>query len=183
MSHLIARILLAILMFPLASLAYLVIVVMLFELWGWSNGEEVFIGAGLATWAFLAGYWYLLWRKSVRFTGQRIAVTLLAAGPAAGVALGIGAVVYAMEDEVGVFVGSTAAPLLWIVATIFIWRETAEERGERLSGAAAGIVCPVCGYNLTGLTATRCPECGKQFTIDELLASQPNRVPAELEAP
>ncbi|MDB5303490.1 MAG: hypothetical protein JWM97_1039, partial [Phycisphaerales bacterium] len=42
------------------------------------------------------------------------------------------------------------------------------------------VVCPTCGYNLTGLTATRCPECGSQFTLDELMAAQPGREGEEL---
>jgi hypothetical protein len=28
-------------------------------------------------------------------------------------------------------------------------------------------LCPVCAYNLTGLTSRRCPECGKPFTLSE----------------
>jgi hypothetical protein len=44
------------------------------------------------------------------------------------------------------------------------------------------VVCPNCGYNLTGLSGTRCPECGKQYTINELLAEQPARAAADVEA-
>jgi predicted Zn-ribbon and HTH transcriptional regulator len=32
------------------------------------------------------------------------------------------------------------------------------------------MACPNCGYNLTGLREARCPECGSQFTLDELFA-------------
>jgi hypothetical protein len=28
-----------------------------------------------------------------------------------------------------------------------------------------GLTCPRCGYNLTGLTRSECPECGLAFTI------------------
>lgn len=28
--------------------------------------------------------------------------------------------------------------------------------------------CPTCGYNLTGLTENRCPECGRQFELKQL---------------
>lgn len=33
------------------------------------------------------------------------------------------------------------------------------------------ILCPLCDYNLRGLTESRCPECGHQFAWAELLAS------------
>ena len=33
----------------------------------------------------------------------------------------------------------------------------------------AGLVCPVCDYNLTGTTGDRCPECGQEFDVGELL--------------
>ena len=33
------------------------------------------------------------------------------------------------------------------------------------------IACPTCGYNLTGLREARCPECGSQFTLDQLYAA------------
>jgi hypothetical protein len=34
---------------------------------------------------------------------------------------------------------------------------------------------------MTGLKSTRCPECGSEFTLDELLAAQPGRAAVELE--
>ena len=84
----------------------------------------------------------------------------------------------------GVFVGTMSAAMLWCLATIFLWRETPAERAQRLAKAGADVpVCPTCGYNMTGLTEARCPECGAQFTLNELLAGQPSRAPAEIEAP
>jgi len=32
--------------------------------------------------------------------------------------------------------------------------------------------CPECGYNLTGLSEHRCPECGAGFNIEKLLAER-----------
>lgn len=34
--------------------------------------------------------------------------------------------------------------------------------------------CPECGYNLSGLTTCRCPECGKQYTLEKLWRSAVN---------
>ena len=82
----------------------------------------------------------------------------------------------AIENQFGTFMGGLAAPVVWLITTVFLWRETREERAARLSASgAAAVVCPSCGYNLTGLTATRCPECGTQYTLNELLAAQPGR--------
>ena len=81
-----------------------------------------------------------------------------------------------------VFVGTAFAPLIWQVGTIVIWRETDAERGERLSKQGAGaLACPTCGYNMSGLKGTRCPECGSEFTLDALLAAQPAARQAEVE--
>jgi len=186
MSHLISRILLAILLFPLASLFYLVVYVVSwrsrFALFVERQYFDDFIFAGAATWLFVGFYWYFLWRGSVRLTQGRFAFTLIAAVVSAIAGLLIGVLLSASERDVGSFVGSTAAPLLWLVATCFIWRESAEERGARLASTGGeSVICPACGYNLTGLSNPRCPECGKQYTLDELLAGQPSRVSGELQ--
>jgi DNA-directed RNA polymerase subunit RPC12/RpoP len=107
---------------------------------------------------------------------------MLSAVVAAAGAMLVALLVNRFESDVSTFVGTAVAPLLWLVATCFIWRESPEERAARLSDASRGaIVCPNCGYNLTGLSGTRCPECGKQYTINELLAEQPTRAAAEVE--
>lgn len=46
--------------------------------------------------------------------------------------------------------------------------------------ADSGLRCPQCEYNLTGLTESRCPECGEAFDPDELrriLAGEPGAIP------
>ena len=34
------------------------------------------------------------------------------------------------------------------------------------------VSCPECDYRMVGLTESRCPECGSQYALDELLARQ-----------
>ncbi len=43
--------------------------------------------------------------------------------------------------------------------------------------SVADLACPLCGYNLRGLTEPRCPECGFRFTWAELRDDQRNRHP------
>ena len=97
----------------------------------------------------------------------------------AGIVSGI--LVYAIEDEIGEFIGCLIAPLMWLIVVTIIWRETPRERALRMKSTnKATIVCPHCGYNLTGLQSTRCPECGTLYTLDELLFGQPSMAPAEV---
>jgi hypothetical protein len=183
MSRLVGSLLLSILMFPLASVLYL-IVFFVADLKGFGPGANtttaIFI-AGVATWAFVAWYWILTWRKSVTWGAARLNLTALAALASAGIAAGAGAATSFLEREFGYFIGSITAPALWLMATVLVWRETAAERAARLRAAGPAILCPTCGYDMTGLKGTRCPECGCEFTLDELLASQPGKAAVELE--
>ena len=186
MSRLIATLLLSILMFPVGAIFYLIVFFVFIEARGYgsSNEELAFLFAGVLTWAGLAWYWISIWRQTVKWTPQRTNRTMLAALAAALVGLVAGAMTGAMEEGFGFFIGSVVPPLLWVVGTVLVWRETDAERAVRLRAAGKdgpGIPCPTCGYDMTGLKSTRCPECGSEFTIDELLAALPARATAELE--
>ena len=104
------------------------------------------------------------------------------AGVGAGVGAASGALVGLLEDGLGAFMGGVTAILFWLLVTVLIWRETTAERVERLRARSPrALVCPRCGYNLTGLRQATCPECGAGYTIDELAALQPQREPADLQ--
>jgi DNA-directed RNA polymerase subunit RPC12/RpoP len=147
---------------------------------GYRNGELVtFLCADVITWAFVAVYWCLLWRTGVQWDKRRIAGTLLSVVGA--IVAGVFAAVLSASamggggdgTGFGAFIGGIIAIMLWLIATIFLWRETAVERARRATASTkSAITCPTCGYNLTGLTESRCPECGSRFTLDELLALQ-----------
>jgi DNA-directed RNA polymerase subunit RPC12/RpoP len=184
-TQLLARIMLALLMLPLASLVYMLTIIAVdgFRLFrGW-RGEMEFLLTGLVTGLFVAIYWVLLWLRTVRWTSGRVLGTLAFFFAAIVPSIALGMWMATFDDELGVFVGTVGTILLWLVATVFVWRETAAERAARFGTGTDGssvIACPRCGYNLTGLASTQCPECGSRFTLDELLALR--RVDDEIEA-
>jgi hypothetical protein len=174
MSQLLARIMLAIFMLPCAGVLYVATIVCI-EQSRWFGYPfrkyGLWIFAGLVAWMFIAAYWTLLWRSSVRPTARRLRMTAGATGIAAAAGCLFGLVMDRLEDDISAWFGSVAAPLVWLILTTLAWRETADERAARVSGAST-LTCPTCGYNLTGLQSTRCPECGTQFTLDELVSQQ-----------
>jgi hypothetical protein len=183
MSSLLARIMLAIFMLPLGALVYMFVMFWIWEMrttLGYYDFERAFVFGGVAAWAFVAVYWYLLWRRSIVWNTRRRVGTSVAAACAGAIGVIVGLACYPINERVGCFMGSVAAPSLWLVGTVFVWRESAAERAARLKGSDA-LVCPTCGYNLTGLSEPRCPECGSRFTLDELLRAQPGRAGAEIE--
>ena len=191
MSRLVARILLSMFMFPLAVMLYFLVVAIgetsgrTMGYSGYQDREKMIaLAAGTVTWAGVALYWCLLWRTGIRWTGVRVGGTLAAAAAAVAVGGGVALVIVSAlggrgEPVAVLFLGGPLSILLWLFATIFLWRETKGERAARV-GAAGGstVTYPTCGYNLTGLHDTRCPECGSRFTLNELLASQPARASA-----
>jgi len=112
------------------------------------------------------------------WNSDRLLSTVFAAVGAVIVAtiagLGAGALLSSsVRDGFTTFLGGILAIVLWLIATVLIWRETPAERAARLAASpASAVACPNCGYNLTGLTESRCPECGSKFTLNELLAAQ-----------
>jgi predicted amidophosphoribosyltransferase len=69
-----------------------------------------------------------------------------------------------------------------VLATVFLWRETAQEQATRLCRQPGqSILCPACGQDLRGLTGTTCSECGITYTLQQLLHSQPTQ--ADLDEP
>ena len=185
MSRLVSRILLSILMFPLATTFYIIVFVaggtwvrQNLNVFYYLTEAYAFALASFLTWILVAVYWCLLWKSSVKWNSDRRIFTVVASAIAliiAGItAIAVGSVVRA-SSGFSTFVGGILAIVLWLIATVLIWRETPAERAQRLAASpASAISCPNCGYNLTGLTESRCPECGSQFTLNELLASQPN---------
>jgi len=177
MSNLIVRLLLSILLVPLALIFFVVLGVISNR----GGRTESFWIAALATWSFVAVYWIVLWRQAVRWNSTRTGLTVIVAFISALISFAIATLLDGIERGFGDVIGSMTAPLLWLAGTVLVWRESAVERMERLrSRGSKVLVCPACGYNLTGLREVRCPECGMQMTLDELIAAQPSQAGAEL---
>ena len=72
--------------------------------------------------------------------------------------------------ELGVLLLVALTGILVALAVFMVWR-----RGYRRGWARARSVpptCPRCGYNLSGLTRCRCPECGTEYKLDQLWRAQ-----------
>src|SRR5438128_1548856 len=105
MSHLVARIMLAIFMLPLAAVVYVATIIASEEMLrgspgpGYRTRESVmFTLGGAITWAFVAAYWFLLWRKSVVWTGNRRLHTLLVAAGLLALGVIVSSVAYLSTD-------------------------------------------------------------------------------------
>lgn len=118
--------------------------------------------------------WIGIWHSQVVWTRARRLLTAASVLWSVGAAFIFGVVVAVCTqgNEVGVILGGMVWFVAWMASTAFVWRETGPERAARLGSIAKGTVsCLNCGYNLTGLHEARCPECGTQYTLDELFAS------------
>src|SRR5882757_9637557 len=180
MTAIIARLILAMLLLPVSAAIFVLGFVATIR-----SGGPPSIPGLLILWAvfysFVAIYWVLLWRSSVRWTNARVGKTVLAAVGSIAAGLVVGAVAVAIirgiPPQPAILLGGGVVPISWVLATVLLWRETPAERVERMTGLIGkdAIVCPICGYNLSGLREARCPECGATYTLDGLVAAQPQR--------
>ena len=108
--------------------------------------------------------WVLLWRKHVSWTPERkwmvIGLTALVI-----VLPTIFHFIASKNEEV--FISASLIGLgLWVMLTARIWRKPADPIQE--FGLPEVLRCGDCDYRMAGLHQARCPECGRQYTLDEL---------------
>jgi ssDNA-binding Zn-finger/Zn-ribbon topoisomerase 1 len=119
--------------------------------------------------------WIAVWVSVIKWNAGRLLGT--AVGFVIACILGVG-YFHAMawsgsfNDEFNYVLAYMFWMASWITATALLWRTTTRERAIMRADTYAGIVlCPNCRYNLKGLRQTKCPECGSDYTLDELLAA------------
>ena len=114
--------------------------------------------------------WYLIWRATVLWNSTtRRRTSWLALG------FLLVAVVSPLFPRYGASWPEVCRVMLpvmawggWMIATMLLWRFRAPALPERVEDC---LRCSSCGYSLKGLYSTRCPECGVQPTLDELVAT------------
>ena len=187
MTRTVARLILAMLLLPCTGAVF----VLLFATILASNpGGPPPVSRLLLMWSilyvFVGAYWIVLWRDMVTWNRRRVTLTAVAtvlslAGGCA-VALGCLALNRRLPPPIAVLFGGATVPITWVLSTVLIWRETAAERLGRLTAhGMPALACPLCGYDLSGLTEARCPECGATFTLEQLVLARPRAVPQPAE--
>lgn len=138
-----------------------------------SSDRKALFAAIVATSILVVCGWILIWRPIVRWTPRRIALTVASLLWSTILAMAIVFVlrIKTNDDVFMLFWGLLWLPI-WIASTALIWRDSQFERAVRQEAITSGhVACPRCGYDLAGLHTARCPECGTQYTLDELLSA------------
>jgi len=68
--------------------------------------------------------------------------------------------------DIGVMLLVVVTGAAAVLFTFLLWR-SGYVRGWRAARSTPP-TCPACGYNLTGLSECRCPECGASYRLDQL---------------
>ncbi len=179
MTHLVARLILSMLALPATGALVLLLLGALLASAGPGGPPppEFAVAMWAVVYLFIGLYWVFLWRPMVRWTPSRLRWTIATAPVAIAIGAFCGALFHALTAGAPAFIailfGGGVPPIVWVLATVFIWRETAEERIARLTLAGAEAVpCPLCGYDMRGLTSANCPECGGRFTLEQIMKAR-----------
>jgi hypothetical protein len=129
-----------------------------------------------------------LWRGVVAWTPRRRASTVRTAVYAAllAAAQAVGWFVLFADPERSSAIadaGIVFTTLLVMIVWVIVWIETPAERTKRLGvHGIAKALCPNCRYDMSGLTNLRCPECGLEYSLAGLIEETSRRaVPPSME--
>lgn len=199
MPRLLARTLITILMAPVALVVYVASVALVEhgtrvllrgmswsdrEWWSWLAVLAILLIEGLVA---LLIQW-LIWRGVVSWTPKRRSRTRWVwLGLLAVCALqGCGWVLTGLDLDFIAPASIVCTVFLTLIALILnfaFWTETPTERAKRMArGGLNRTACPICRYDLAGLTNLRCPECGSEFTFGAIVDENRRReVPSALD--
>jgi hypothetical protein len=186
MTRTVARLILAMLLLPATGAVFILLFLALIPMSGPPPlGRLLLLWSAL--YVFVGTYWIMLWRDMVPWNRRRIRLTALATvlSLAGGVAVALASIAVNRQvpPPIAALIGGGTVPITWVLATVLLWRETAAERLARLTAHGMPVIaCPLCGYNLAGLSEARCPECGGSFTLEQIVLARPRTgaQPAEL---
>lgn len=174
-----SRLLLSMILLTALVGAYLVLFNILYMATPWDEFQtHIYTGVALHPVGLIL--WPLIWVRAVRWTPLRIVATLAwAAGSLllAG-AVFVGWIILAtvtgwMDEDYASAICVPLAMILWPLGTVFIWQDRLGDSAARSRAAQReGVKCPGCGYRLSDIRSTTCPECGRTFTVQELLAGR-----------
>jgi hypothetical protein len=137
--------------------------------------DELMLGtSGLAGVAFLAAVAWL-WSRGRTNRAVIYAAVLSVASVGATIALGVLAESALRGDSELVIAGIV---FLGFAGLLVLWLFAIRRRGPQgrpslnAQDGKLDVLCPGCGYRMVGLRESRCPECGAEYTLDELLSRQ-----------
>jgi hypothetical protein len=128
--------------------------------------------ASAATSIIFATGWLLIWRKAVRWTLAVRFWTLLTLliAVAGGSGTGVGFRSVLPWGDLGWLIGTWFGGAIWIAGTAFVWGRPALGLESTAEGAKIVVRCPKCDYDLRGARELRCPECGSELQLADLVA-------------
>jgi hypothetical protein len=136
-------------------------------------GDEIavfsYLFAGLAYLALLFWIWSHQRRSRPIWLGVVMTVGI---GLFALALCGLIDVVFRGDDEFLITAVVSAAGGLILLGWIRLYRRYAAGRALFDENGVLDLRCPACQYRMVGLKQSRCPECGKEYTLDELVSRQ-----------
>jgi hypothetical protein len=112
--------------------------------------------------------WVLIWRRAARWSAVVIRHTVISVFGLLALPIIVQWLWFEAVTDDLLEVLLVMSPIIgwgvWMAVTVRLW----PARTAALPAGDVGPYCLKCGYLLKGLSATRCPECGDEPTLDEL---------------